>query len=304
VISRDDGAETRVKVVADPLFRALSMVLSGGAWYEVICASAFILALAGIRRVWGTERAETLVSVLVVGLFFGVSWEPEGTGLVWSYHGFRIYAFMGIPLAILLSWAWWMILCRLLSERMLRLIERGWGAGSRRLNSVAFFASGLLAASVIEPLSVYLNWWEYLVIGDRAALVFPLLGVSFNLTVIIGWGVLTVVNLTFSELARGLFASGIEGRLGLSRIQALLLSSALLGLISGWASWQLVALFAASVENAAPRLFLTRDHIYILEGLTGAQLATLLLLASAILYYLWKKTRRRDEFVGSNGLGV
>jgi len=279
-------------------------MLSGGASYEVLCALAFIIALVGIHRAWrrDRDRAETLVSVLVVGLFFGITWEPEGTGLVWSYHGFRVYAFMGIPLAILLSWAWWMILCHLISERMMRISARAWGMRNRRLISMmAYFVSGLLVALIVEPLSVYLDWWEYRVVGERAVLAFPFLGVGFNLTVIIGWGMLTVINLTFSREAADSLAAGVTRRLGLSHIQALAFSSALLGLLSGWLSWQLVALFAAMIENESPRLFFTRDHVVILEGWTGAQLVALLLLASIFGGYLWKRAERRGELADPYG---
>ena len=187
------------------------MMLSGGASYEVLCALAFIIALVGIHRAWRRDRAraEILISVLVVGLFFGLTWEPEGIGLVWNYHGFRVYTFMDIPLAILLSWAWWMILCHLISERIMRISNRILRKRNRRLISTAtFFMSGFLVALIIEPLSVYLDWWSYLVIGEKAVLVFPFLGVIFNFAVVIGWGILTVINLTFSEWAVGSLATG------------------------------------------------------------------------------------------------
>lgn len=271
-----------------------SMVFYGGASYEALSTLAFILTLAGIRRVWNKEesKAETLISVLVVGLFFGVAWEPEGIGLVWSYRGFRIHAFMGIPIAILLSWAWWMVVCYLLSERLARLFDRAWGRRGRRLTSTAaFFASGLLASLVIEPISVYLGWWEYLVVGEKAALVFPLLGVSFSQAVIVGWGMLTALNLTLSEVA-GHLAARFRGRLNLGRIPALVLWSAPLGVYSGWFSWQLVALFAALIEDESPRLFFTREHIIVLEGVTGVQITALLIFTSIFSAYLMKKANR------------
>lgn len=272
-------------------------MLYGGAAYEVLCMLAFIIALVGIQRAWlrDRDRAETLISILVVGLFFGLTWEPEGIGLVWNYHSFRVYAFMGIPIAILLSWAWWMILCRLISERMMRVSNRIRRKGNRGLISmVTFFMSGFLVALVIEPLSVYLDWWSYLAIGERAVLVFPLLGVRFSLAVVLGWGVLTAINLTFSEWAADSMATGVMRRLGVGHIYALVISSALIGSISGWFSWQIVALIAALIENESPRLFFTRDHVVKIEMLTAAQQLAIVLTSISGLY-LWKKTRRREE---------
>jgi len=203
---------------------------------------------------------------------------------------------MDIPLAILLSWAWWMILCRLISERMMRISNRIWGKRNRRLISMAtFFLSGFLVALIIEPLSVYLDWWSYLAIGERAVLVFPFLGVRFNLAVVLGWGMLTAINLTFSEWAAGSLATGVMRRLGLGHIYALVISSALIGSLSGWLSWQIVALLAALIENESPRLFFTRDHVVKLEMLTATQQLAILLFAFILGVYLWKKTKRREE---------
>jgi hypothetical protein len=67
------------------------------------------------------------------------------------------------------------------------------------------------------------------------------------------------------------------------------LAGAALGLFSGWLSWQLVGFYAALVERAEPRIFFTRYHIFILEGVTAAQLITLLAVASGAIYFLWKK---------------
>ncbi len=132
-------------------------------------------------RIRDKDRGDGLLSVLLVGLFFAVGWEPQGTGLVWRYPGYIVYAFMDIPLALLLSWSWWMVVCRVVAtgiERSLSTItgRRGWASSKG-----AVFLAGVLVALVIEPLSVSMGWWDYLVVGERAAIHFPLLDVSFNL---------------------------------------------------------------------------------------------------------------------------
>ena len=268
-------------------------MLYGGASYKVICTLAFILAIIGIHRVWrgARDKAETLISVLLVGLFFGLTWEPEGTGLVWSYLGFRIYTYMDIPLLMFLNWAWWMILCYMIAERIMGIFNRTLGNKNYWLMStIAFFISGTLVALIIEPLSVSLGLWKYLVIGEKAVLAFPFIGVRFNLTVIIGWGMLTVINLSFSTKAAKPLAIKVMRKLRLSYMRALTVSCALLGLFSGWLSWQLVGFFAALIEapSESPILFFTKNYVVKLEWITSAQLVTVLLIASTCVAYLWK----------------
>jgi hypothetical protein len=67
------------------------------------------------------------------------------------------------------------------------------------------------------------------------------------------------------------------------------LASAALGTFSGWLSWQLVGFYAALVEGAEPRIFFTRYHIYIFEGVSAAQLIAVLAVASGVVYFLWKR---------------
>jgi hypothetical protein len=250
----------------------------------------FLVTVLGIWRIWGEDRnrGEAFVSVLLVGLFFGVGWEPQGTELVWSYPGYRLYAFMDIPLALLLSWSWWMVACSLIAGKLRGFLGRDLGKFNGLASGVSAYASGVLAALVIEPLSVAMGWWDYLVVGEAAVVRFPVLGVEFNLTVIVGWGLLTALNLA---LARRAVKWGVwlEGGTGWRQPGIIGIISAILGLFSGWLSWQLVGFYAALVERAEPRIFFTRYHIYILEGVSAAQLIALLMLASGATYLLWKR---------------
>jgi hypothetical protein len=236
-------------------------------------------------------RARELLVVLLVGLFFGVGWEPQGTELVWSYPGYRFYAFMGIPFAIILSWSWWMIVCYFVAERIEIFLHKSLHREHWLVSLTSMYVSGVLVALVVEPFSVALGYWDYLVVGEKAVLDFQPLGVSFNLTVIIGWGILTVVNLTLSKNER-LLTSWLKNRTGLGSLLSLNFACAFLGLFGGWLSWQIVGLFAALLEDAAPRVFFTRYYIFILEGITSAQLIGLLLVALAVISYVLRKREK------------
>jgi hypothetical protein len=262
-------------------------MFGSGVSYELICFSAFIVTTISIGRlcIKGEKGGERLLSVLLVGLFFAFGWEPQGTGLVWRYPGYVVYTFMEIPLALLLSWSWWMVACRLLAdfiEKGLNRIFRGMG---QYASTVAVYFSGVLVALIVEPLSVSMDWWDYLVVGDKAVLYFPLLGVGFNLTVIVGWGLLTVLNLALSDLTISM-ASRQEGTSLIHRLLTLGYVCAVLGVFNGWFSWQIVGFFAAFVEGAVPRLFFTRYYIYILEGVNAGLLIGLLLATSLLGYFL------------------
>jgi hypothetical protein len=258
-----------------------------GASYEIICISVFLVTLIGVHRVWKRDasRARELLVVLLVGLFFGVGWEPQGTELVWRYPGYRFYAFMSIPFAIILSWSWWMIVCYVVAERIEIFLYKILYREHWLVSLTSMYISGVFVALVVEPFSVALGYWDYLVVGEKAFLDFKPLGVGFNLTVIIGWGILTVMNLTLSKKER-LLTSWLKNRVGLGSLLSLNFACAFLGLFSGWLSWQIVGFFAALVEDAAPRVFFTRDYIFILEGITSAQLIGLLIAALAVISYV------------------
>ena len=147
-------------------------------------------------------KAENLLVVGLVGLFFGVSWEPQGTQLVWSYPGYNFYAFMDIPFALILSWSWWMVVCQIVSIWIEGFLNKIHILGRSIVSTTSMCISGILVALIVEPFSVALWWWDYLVVGEKAVLFFPLLGVRINLAVIVGWGILTTINLTLSRKAR------------------------------------------------------------------------------------------------------
>jgi hypothetical protein len=267
--------------------------MGSGASYELICFAVFLATALGVWRVWGRDRArgEALVSMLLVGLFFGVGWEPQGTELVWSYPGYRIYAFMDIPLALLLSWSWWMVGCSLVAGRLEAPLGRVLGRVDGLAFVVSAYVSGVLAAMVIEPLSVAMGWWDYLVVGEYAVVRFPVFGVEFNLTVIVGWGLLTVLNLALARKAVK-WGAWLEGGTAWRQPLPIGLASAVFGLFSGWLSWQLVGFYAALVEGADPMLFFTRYHIFVLEWITAAQMITLIAAAAAAAYILWRMRAR------------
>jgi len=258
-----------------------------GAFYEIICFSALLITLLLLTRLWRKDqgKANELLAVLLVGLFFGVGWEPQGTELIWSYPGYRLYAFMDIPVAILVSWSWWMVACRLISNRAAKFMKKTPLNGAWSTSTAAFYISGILVALVVEPLSVALGGWNYLVIGKHAVLNFPLLGVDFNMAVIVGWGLLTTINLKLAKKAQSL-AARLEARIGSGPLSSLGLASAPLGLFSGVLSWQLVGLLGTFFEGMAPRFSFTRYYVFILEGVTSAQLIGLLIVMSMAAYYL------------------
>jgi len=269
--------------------------VGSGASYEIICITVFVATVLGLSCLWKRDaaRAERLLVVLLVGLFFGVGWEPQGTELVWSYPGYRFYAFMDIPFALILSWSSWMVVCNIIAQRvegfLIKILHRTHWLGSM----ASMYVSGVLVALAVEPVSVASGWWDYLVVGENAVLNFQLLGVGFNLTVIVGWGILTTMNLTLSKRERSL-ASWLKNRTGLNPLLSHCFACALLGLFSGWLSWQIVGFFAALVEGAAPRVFFTRYYIIILEGVTSAQLIGLLIVALASGSYLWSKREHQN----------
>lgn len=269
--------------------------MGSGASYEIICISVLLATVLGLSRIWKRDvaRAERLLVVLLVGLFFGVGWEPQGTELVWSYPGYRFYAFMDVPFAIILSWSWWMVVCYIIAERVEGFLHKILHRYHWLASVASVYVSGVLVALVVEPFSVALGWWDYLVVGENAVLNFQLLGVGFNLTVIVGWGILTTMNLTLSKRERSL-ASWLKNRTGLSSLLSLGFACAMLGLFSGWLSWQMVGFFAALVEGAAPRVFFTRYYIFILEGVTSAQLIGLLIAVLATASYLWRKREHEN----------
>lgn len=264
-------------------------VMGSGTSYELICFTMFIVTTLAVRWVWGRnrDRGEGLAAVLLVGLFFAVGWEPQGTELVWSYPGYWLYAFMDIPLALLLSWSWWMVACSLVAGRLEALLGRVLGRVEGLAFVVSAYVSGVLAAMVIEPLSVAMGWWEYLVVGENAVVRFPVLGVEFNLTVIVGWGLLTVLNLALARKAVR-WGAWLEGGTAWRPPFSIGLVGAFLGIFNGWLSWQLVGFYAALVEGAEPLLFFTRYHIFVLEGVSAAQVITLIAVASAAALFLWR----------------
>jgi hypothetical protein len=269
-----------------------------GALYEIIGISIYIITIIGIVKSWKKDRdkANTLMSILLVGLFFGASWEPQGTGPIWSYHGFNLYTYADIPLVIILNWSWCMILCHLISKQVRRIfipirsIKDHWIAFKG-----SFFLSGVLVAFMVEPILVYFGWWQYHYVGDKTVLVFPLLNVRFSLAVIIGWGVLAMINLTLSGKTAESLTIIIERASHFSHSAALAVSSSLIGLLSGWLSWQLIVLFTTLVEDTKPRIFFTGDYIIELEWITSAQLVTILVLTTACAVYIWRRKKVRER---------
>lgn len=265
-----------------------------GTLYEIIGISVTTITIIWIikSRRKQKDKADPLISIFLVGLFFGLGWEPQGTGVIWSYQGFNLYPFMGIPLVIILDWSWAMVVCHLLSKQITRLSKL---AGSIRdhwiITEASFFLSGALMALIVEPTFVSLGMWQYHYVGEKAVLDFTLLNVRFNLAVIIGWGMLTTINLTLSGKTAESLATRLTHTFHLPHPAALVASSSSIGLFSGWFSWQLSVLFTALTENVKPRIFFTRDYIIELDWITNTQLAIVLIIATGLAVYIWRRRR-------------
>ena len=80
-----------------------------------------------------------------------------------------------------------MVGCSLVEGRLEALLD----PVLNRMDGLAFmvsaYVSSVLVAVIIEPLSVTMRWWKYLVVGENAVVKFPLYCVEFNLTLILGW---------------------------------------------------------------------------------------------------------------------
>lgn len=150
------------------------------------------------------------------------------------------------------------------------------------LKAITYFISGCIAAAFIEPLSVFFNWWECIEIGKRGVLYFPIVDVRFHLMVILGWGLLTIVNLSFSKSLTKTFTDKIMSRMKYSRRKALALSNMLLGLFSGYFSWELTVNSAATIEGV-PIFFLEKNIFYRIESLL------VLIITVALLVYAYRK---------------
>ena len=218
----------------------------------------------------------------------------EGTGLVWSYPNFNIYTYMDIPLAIILSWGWWMVLCYMLSIRIRRIFDHILSTKRLWLASPAsFFLSGVVFALIIEPVALFLGYWHYLDIG-QTVLFFPFINVGLNASVIGGWGILTTINLTFSSETAASLAAKINRSFHLGSLRAVVVSSALLGLFNGWFSWQLIYLLSKLRQNASPRIFFTKDEVITLSWITSTQLVAILILASITITIIWRRNARHQ----------
>ncbi|MEE8354859.1 MAG: hypothetical protein V3S09_03445, partial [Candidatus Bathyarchaeia archaeon] len=139
--------------------------MGSGASYELTCFAVFLVTVLGVWRVWGGTGLGGRRSCRYCwwgsssvwgGSPRGRSWSgaTRGTELVWSYPGYRLYAFMDIPLALLLSWSWWMVACSPIAGRLEGLLGRVLGRVEGLAFVVSAFVSGVLADMVIEPLSV------------------------------------------------------------------------------------------------------------------------------------------------------
>jgi hypothetical protein len=73
-------------------------------------------------------------------------------------------------------------------------------------------------------------------VGKNAVVKFPIFGVEFNLTVIVGWGLLTVLNLVLARKAVR-WGGWLEGGTAWRQPLPIGLAGAALGTVSGGLSW-------------------------------------------------------------------
>jgi len=130
-----------------------------------------------------------LFRIWFVGLIFGFGWEFWGTGEIWQYPNYSIYFYDGIPLALPFAWAWWFMICYVISLRLMRVT--GYSRGTKLLS---YYLSGVWFAN-LESVAVTVGWWSYVYtpwFSRPWPIVSIINGSPVHIMVYLGWGILTL----------------------------------------------------------------------------------------------------------------
>lgn len=154
---------------------------------DVLVPLLFVLFyfLGKIRK----DTLKLLFRIWLVGLIFGFGWELWGTGDIWVYPNYSFYIYNGTPLALPFAWAWWFMICYLISRRLMRVI--GYGTRGELL---AYYLSGVWFAN-LESVAVAIGWWRYVYtpwFSRPWPLVSLINGSPVHIMVYLGWGILTL----------------------------------------------------------------------------------------------------------------
>jgi hypothetical protein len=159
-------------------------------------------------KFYKSKKNEMIFLIFIVGLFFGLIWEFFGTDFVWQYIGFYFIYYLnescyasifnlrcyGIPLAIPVFWGWMMVLIYLFSEKLVKFTKNIF-----RNRLIIFFILGLMTGGIFEIIAVSIGWWTYVfrsmpIIYSQES-IYVVAG-----TVIIGWGIISLLNLSISTI--------------------------------------------------------------------------------------------------------
>lgn len=114
-----------------------------------------LIILVYLLKKMQKEKLKMLFRIWIVGLVVGFGWEFSGIGGIWEYPNYSFYVYDGVPLALPFAWAWWFMLCYLISLRLMQVI--GYGKGAKL---VSYYLSGVWFAN-LESAAVAIGWWRY-----------------------------------------------------------------------------------------------------------------------------------------------
>ena len=154
-----------------------------------ICVPLFFVSLYSLGKMQ-KESFKLIFRIWIVGLLFGLSWEPWGTGLVWQYPNYSFYFYDGIPLAIPFGWAWWFIVC----YGIWQLLMRAKG-NNEKASILLYYLSGVLFATLLETVAAIMNWWKFTYapwFSRPWPLVFVINGSPVHILIFLSWGIIAL----------------------------------------------------------------------------------------------------------------
>lgn len=148
-----------------------------------------ILLLAYKRGKLDSDVISAMTRVYYVAFFFSLGWEPLGTGSAWAYYGFHLYFYNGIPIAILLGWSAWLVVCYFLLDSLKRRLRL---SDSFPVRSFLTFSLGMIIGFFVEVMGVGLGWWRYLLPLPKNWSIYVAYG-RVHIITFIGWGLIALI---------------------------------------------------------------------------------------------------------------